>query len=149
MGERPVELHSWANSHLGVYEGVDADKYELFAPGDEVMRISASNHLVQFPYTKRSGAYRLRNLGKGESNVRGFAVNIAKEDLALQRIDPKELRSFLGSEQINIAKAKEEIESSIGQARYGSELYPFLMLILVLLLLGEQAMSSRFYSIRI
>ena len=128
--------------------GVDPDRYELFAPDDEVTRIASNSNSLNIAYTKRSGAYRLRGVGKGENSVRGFAVNIAKQDLMLDRMEIEALDKILGKSQYRVAKRKEDVESSVGQARFGSELYPFLMVVVAFVVLAEQAMSSRFYSIR-
>ena len=133
---------------LEIIAGIDPEKYELFAPGDEMMRLVASSSNLNFAYTKHSGPYRLRGVGQGVNAVRGFAVNIAKQDLLLDRIPVDSLDSILGKNQYRVAKRKEDVESSVGQARYGSELYPFLMVVVAMVVLAEQAMASRFYSIR-
>lgn len=125
--------------------GVDPDHYELFAPDDEVTRIASNGNSLNIAYTKRSGAYRLRGVGKGENSVRGFAVNIAKQDLMLDGWKSS-MDKILGKSQYRVAKRKEDVESSVGQARFGSELYPFLMVVVAFVVLAEQAMSSRFYS---
>jgi hypothetical protein len=48
-----------------------------------------------------------------------------------------------------VARKQEEVESSVGQARFGRELYPLLMLFVAGIFLAEQVMSNRFYRIQL
>jgi len=64
---------------------------------------------------------------------------------ALQRIQVSELEGMLGAENCRVARDLSEVEKSVGEARYGRELFPFLMLLVCALLFGEQWMANRFY----
>ena len=44
-----------------------------------------------------------------------------------------------------LAHNREEIDRSVSAGRVGQELFPYLILLLVLVLAGEQVLSNRFY----
>ncbi len=48
-------------------------------------------------------------------------------------------------ENCRIARELGEVEKSVGEVRYGRELFPFVMLLVCALLFGEQWMANRFY----
>ncbi|MFO0925259.1 MAG: BatA and WFA domain-containing protein, partial [Pirellulales bacterium] len=147
-GKQQLNYRVGQTAQLELDSQLGNEAYELFGPRDEISRLVASGGVLTFPYTKSSGAYRLRSLGEQKNEVLGFAVNISEGDLQLDRVSSDQLEILLGKGRYRIAKKKDEVETSIGQARFGSELYPFLVLIAALLLIAEQAMSSRFYTIR-
>lgn len=93
------------------------------------------------------GIYRMRGL-RGEPVARGFSVNTPSRDTMLQRLETDELAELLGEGTFRLARTHRELESSIGTARYGVELYPLVMLFVMALFVIEQAMSNRFYQIR-
>jgi hypothetical protein len=95
----------------------------------------------------RSGTYYLRGF-RDEAVLRAFSLNVASEDTALQRLERDQLDELLGADNYRLARDRTEVESSVGQARFGRELYPMLMLLLAGLFLAEQAMSNRFYQIK-
>jgi hypothetical protein len=80
--------------------------------------------------------------------VRGFSVNIDREELSLKKVNRLDLEAGIGKDQLLIAKNKEDVQSSIGEGRYGRDLSPFLWVILAMMVMAEQTMSSRFYANR-
>ncbi len=139
VGE-PVQLENDPNLH--------PNRYEVFAPANEVTRREAAGNGVTITNTRLPGHYRMRGLRLETPVVRGFAVNLADGATTLERIDREKLDGLFGPGNYHIARDQNEVETSVGQARYGKQLYPFLMVMALLILIAEQAMSSRFYSIR-
>lgn len=123
-------------------------RYEVFAPMDEHMSRDAEGGVLTFPFIHQPGIYRFLGLKDGKASVRGFAANLHRNDTPLDRIEPESLDAIIGKDKYAVAREKAEVTSSIGTARFGRDLYPFLMVVVVALVLAEQAMSSRFYSIR-
>jgi hypothetical protein len=123
------------------------DRYELFTPTSEVVRTEVVGGNIRYPYTRYPGHYRLRGLKNEQPVVRGFSIQIAQQDLGLERISQANLDLALGAGQFRVARDRANIESSIGQARFGQELYPFVLLVLAAMVLGEQAMSAGFYGL--
>ena len=75
-------------------------------------------------------------------------MNIDRDELSLKSVNRLELEAGIGREQLLIAKSKDEVQSSIGEGRYGRDLSPFLWVILAMMVMAEQTMSSRFYGSR-
>lgn len=122
--------------------------YELLAPNGEMIRVEADEEALQYPYTQQPGQYRLRGVRARGPLVRGFSVNIDRDELSLKSVNRLELEAGIGREQLLIAKSKDEVQSSIGEGRYGRDLSPFLWVILAMMVMAEQTMSSRFYGSR-
>lgn len=122
-------------------------KYELYMPNAKTKRVEAISGSLDVGTFEGVGIYRLRGL-RGDPITRGFSINAPAADTELIRIDPTALEELLGSENYRVASNRSEVESSVGQARFGRELYPMLMLLVAGLFLAEQAMSNLFYKIK-
>ncbi len=122
--------------------------YDLYRPGaTQWERRSASDGTLSLGEFDQPGVYYLRG-NRAEAAARGFSINVPASDTILERVLPETLDEQLGENNYRIAKDRNEVESSIGQARFGQELYPLLMLLVAGLFLAEQAMSNRFYQVR-
>jgi hypothetical protein len=77
---------------------------------------------------------------------RGFSVNVDRREVSLDPVDRADLEKAIGIDNLLIAKEKSEVQSSIGEGRFGRDLSPFLWVILAMMVMAEQTMSSRFYS---
>lgn len=122
--------------------------WELYTPLAERRAVEASAGLLPTGSHSDVGVYHLR-ANRGGAVTRGFSINIEAADTLLERIEPEALNNLLGAGNYHVARRQEEIESSVGQARFGSELYPLLMLFVAGIFLAEQVMSNRFYSIQL
>lgn len=122
--------------------------YELFAPNGQTRRVQTAEDLLLLGTLDQAGTYRLRGL-QGRTNGRAVSMNTPASDTLLERLAPEDLDSLLGAGNYRLARERDEIESSVGQARYGRELFPLLMVCVAGLFLAEQAMSNRFYKLRL
>ena len=121
-------------------------RYELFLPNSQSRGVEALDGRINLGQFEQPGVYRLR--GQRTSPVsRSVSVNAPAADTALERLTPEELNERLGADTYRLARDRDEIESSVGQARFGRELFPLLMVFVAGLFLAEQAMSNRFYKI--
>jgi hypothetical protein len=120
--------------------------YELFHPNGDIVRVEAADDLLSYPFTRQPGQYRIRGLRPRGPVVRGFSVNIDRAEISLKRVGEGTLTEALGKGSYAIAKEKSEVQSSIGEGRYGRDLSPFLLVLLVMMVMAEQTMSSRFYA---
>ncbi len=121
--------------------------YMLFAPNGERRNIQADNATLVLGSLGQAGTYRLRGLQRSQV-VRGVSVNTPVADTQLDRLTATDLDALLGQGNYRVARNQNEVESSVGQARYGRELFPLLMACVAALFLGEQAMSNRFYKLK-
>jgi hypothetical protein len=121
-------------------------KWDLYTPDAQRLPLEASDGLLAAGSHLTPGIYHLRgNMGAPVS--RGFSVNVPADDTRLVRLTDSQLDELLGPGSYRLARQREEVESSVGQARYGRELFPLLMLFVAALFFAEQAMSSRFYQV--
>lgn len=119
-------------------------RYELFTPLDEVQEVVARDGQVRFRATDVPGAYRLKG-HSGTPIVRGFCANVRSEESDLTRLAPEQLDDLLGARRYKLARDRDDITQEVGEARVGREFYPFLMLMLALVLAVEHLLANRFY----
>ena len=120
-------------------------KYVLFDPSGEQSSVESGEDILVCNYTRYPGIYRLKGLRPQGPIVRGFSVNVDRQEIELNRATQETLDGVLGKDNYRVAKEKSEIESSLGEGRYGRELTPYMMVMLVMLFMAEQTMASRFY----
>ncbi|MCA9127286.1 MAG: BatA domain-containing protein [Planctomycetales bacterium] len=124
-------------------------RYTCYSPNGRTRRIDAdaADGQLLLGQVDLAGLYYLRGQ-KNKPLVRAVSVNTLAENTDLSRLDRQQLDELLGEGNFKIAQDQSQVESSIGQARFGRELYPLLMALVAGLFLAEQAMSNRFYKIR-
>jgi len=122
-------------------------RYDLFTPSGEVVRIQTQANAIRFPYANELGTYRLKSGQVDKSGARGFSTHLDAQTINLKRMTEDDLDRVLGKEQYYFVRDRDSLQSSLGQARFGRDLSPFLLCILALLVIAEQVISYRFYSI--
>jgi hypothetical protein len=120
--------------------------YELRQPNGEEIRVESEDDLISYTFTQQPGHYRLRGVRARGLMTRGFSVNVDRSEVSLEPVDRSVLEKAIGVDNLLIAKDKDEVQSSIGEGRFGRDLSPFLWVILAMMVMAEQTMSSRFYS---
>ncbi|MCP3691776.1 MAG: hypothetical protein GY917_06255 [Planctomycetaceae bacterium] len=122
----------------------DPDRYQLFIPQEDPLERNAQDGRIVVRDTEHVGAYRLKG-NRGGPVLRGFAVNYGVEQSNLQRLESGALDQLLGVDRYQLARNREEIKFGIRNRRVGQEFYPFLVLMLVLVLALEHTLANRFY----
>ncbi len=122
-------------------------RYDLFSPSGEVVRVQAQGNSLNYAYAQQIGTYRLRSVQADRPALRGFSVQLDPRTVDLEHVEPTVLDRVLGKDQYFLVSDRDRLQSSIGQARHGKDLAPFLFVVLFGVLIAEQAMSYRFYSI--
>ncbi len=122
-------------------------QYELFTPAARSRRIDAENGALLLGELDQPGVFRLRGKRTGPIS-RSASVNLQSADTNLRRLETTQLDELLGAGNYRLARDRDELQSSVGQARFGQELYSMLMLLVAGLFLAEQAMSNRFYKLK-
>ncbi len=120
--------------------------YKLFSPPNEETRVEAAAESLVYNFTRFPGQYRLKGVRIQGPVNRGFSVNIDRNEVSLERIRPEVLDKAIGKGLYRIAKERNDVQSSLGEGRYGRDLSPFLMMLVVMLIMAEQTMASRFYA---
>lgn len=121
--------------------------YLLSAPdGTRRVKTGEQDDSVMIADTNRPGQYRLE--AGGQQGVRyGFSVNLPAESTQVGRVDVAALRESLGDVNLPIADSVDSLRQSrkVSAARTRWEAYPWLILLLVLVVIGETLLSSLFY----
>ena len=120
--------------------------YKMISPQNEETRVESSEESLVYTFTKVPGQYRMRGIRPQGPVVRGFSVNIDRNEVSLERVLPSVLDKAIGKDLYRIAKDRDEVQSSLGEGRYGRDLSPFLLMVFVMMIMAEQTMSSRFYA---
>jgi hypothetical protein len=131
--------------HLGTTESFPG--YVLTTPGGDQIRtpVDEAHHSIVVTSTEMPGNYRLRAGGGEQGADWGFSVNLPPSVSQLERVTPDELKAVFASAPFRLARERAEIDRSVSAGRAGQELFPYLMLLLILVLACEQAMGNRFY----
>jgi hypothetical protein len=119
-------------------------RYQAFSPDAEVQDVAARDDAVTIRFNDVPGVYRLRGNMEGPV-VRGFSSNLPASATDLTRVPPGELDSLLGKDRYQLARDREEIHRVVGQQRVGQEMYPYVIVLLIVALALEQLLANRFY----
>ncbi|MGD9723268.1 MAG: BatA domain-containing protein [Pirellulales bacterium] len=121
--------------------------YSLTTPrGDQIRTpVDEQQDAVVVTSTEAPGNYRIQ-AGGGEQGVDlGFSANLPPQTSELARATGDELKAIFGATPFRLAANRAEIDRSVSAGRVGQELYPYLIVIVVLVLAFEQVLSNRFY----
>ncbi|MBI3469498.1 MAG: BatA domain-containing protein [Planctomycetes bacterium] len=91
------------------------------------------------------GNYRVTAGQGAESFEKGFSLNPDPMESRLNQLSASELSAVLGPGNFAVARSAEELREVMGDVRIGRELFPWLMLLLVLLFALEHLLANRFY----
>jgi hypothetical protein len=131
--------------HLGSAERYPF--YSLTTPrGDQIRTpVDERQNVVVVTSTETPGDYRLQAGGGERGADLGFSVNLPANVSQLDRASQEDLKAVFGGIEFRLAHNRDEIDRSVSAGRVGRELFPYLMLLLALVLGCEQVLSNRFY----
>lgn len=109
-----------------------------------ITSIPGSSRLT-VPETRQIGNYQIRGRHDEKILSLGFSTNLARTATDLTRVTPEQLDEVFGEFPYLLADDQTEIERAQSEGRVGFELFPILMTILVIFLIGESVVSNRFY----
>lgn len=121
--------------------------YLLTTPRGDQLRTppSEGGESLVVTSTEEPGNYAIQS-GGGDEQVRlGFSVNLPSSVSELAGASDDDLQAAFGSTPYRLAHNRDEIDRSISAGRVGQELFPYVIVFLVLILAGEQVLSNRFY----
>ena len=98
---------------------------------------------VRVRFTELPGTYRV--IAKDAAERNGFSVNLSAEKSELARSSQRRLDEILGKDQYRFAQRRAQIVRDQGEARVGRQFYPYLVVLLGLVLGLEQTLANRFY----
>ncbi|MFO0949424.1 MAG: BatA domain-containing protein [Planctomycetota bacterium] len=139
LAGQPVVLELDADESFGVYSVTDP------AGNLERLSVAANESVLRIPSARLLGNYRVDASENGRQFTRGFSVNEPGDESELAPVDNATLEKLLGKERMVVARDPSEFEGVMGEARVGRELFPFLMVLVVTLLVAETYFANRFY----
>ena len=145
-GESRLNYEVGETAILRVGQQDEAARVGVFTPHDEWWRdMSAQGGLLSLRSTDTPGTYRIRRTKTGQPQ-RGLSVNLAPAATQLARVNQGRLDELIGEERYHIARDKNQINRSVGEARRGREFFPWIMLLLAVMLSLESVLSNLFYA---
>ncbi len=92
------------------------------------------------------GHFRFLDAAVGSTFQRGFSVNPPPRENVLTPISTVQLDDILGKDRYSQARAFDQLDKKgLGGQRIGLEIFPFLMLLMWLIFMGEHLVANRFY----
>jgi hypothetical protein len=121
--------------------------YALSTPRGDTIRTPLDEKQQSIVVTSSDvpGNYRLQAGGEGPGPAAGFSVNLPADVTRLERVGRDELKATFGDVEFRLARGRDEIDRSVAAGRVGHELFPYLMVLVVIVLACEQVLSNRFY----
>jgi hypothetical protein len=123
------------------------DTFLVNAPGDVQFRVNTNqaDHSLAIASVEQPGQYRVSAGGAEGAIDLGFSVNLPASDTDLTRADPEVLKSLFGDTAFRVARSREQINRELSLGRVGRELFPYLALLVAVILGVEQVIANRFY----
>ena len=123
------------------------DSYQVFSPIEDkpTTNLNSVDNQIRFRFNDSPGHYRFRGVFDDQVLLRGFSSNLPLAATDLTRIGGEDLDEILGPERYQLATDENEITRQQGTTRRGQELYPFIVVMMLLILGLEFLMSNRFY----
>ena len=123
------------------------DSYQVFSPIEDKppTNLNSVDNQIRFRFNDSPGQYRFRGVFDDQVLLRGFSSNLPLAATDLTRIGVEDLDEILGPGRYQLATDKSEITRQQGTTRRGQELYPFIVVMMLLILGLEYLMSNRFY----
>lgn len=121
--------------------------YLLSTPRGDSLRqtIDDKQHAIIVPNAERVGSYRIKAGGETRGLDRGFSVNLPVAASNLDRFDEAKLKDVFGETEFRLAHSREEIDRDVSAGRVGQELFPYLIVLIAIVLGCEQLLANRFY----
>jgi hypothetical protein len=149
VGSGQEQLNYLAGSTVAIHLGpaTSASVYSLTTPSGDQLRtnVDEKRDAIVVTSTDLPGNYLLRAGGSEDPNERGFSVNLPASTGELARATPAELKEVFGETPFKLARDRSQIDRSVSAGRAGHELFPYLMVLVIIALAAEQVISNRFY----
>ncbi len=141
----PVSLPIDPNARFSSYvvKGPGAATSERLSP-------SANSTSLEIDPPQALGQWNVIVSGRGESpSSLGFSVNAAEAEMELATLAKVDLDTlFQGKDRYQLADSPETLKHSTSLRRYGRELFPWMILLVLLLLTAENILANRFHRAR-
>ena len=121
----------------------EPNRYILFTPDNSWHDLHAVADELRIGLTDDPGTYRL--VSADGTSRGGFSVNLSADSTDLRRTEPEHLDELFGHDGYTLVRTRSEIVRKQGEARAGKEFFPYVGLLLAIVLGVEQLLANRFY----
>lgn len=115
--------------------------FQMFPPSGPPVPLRTSGPIAAIGNVEMPGTYWLRGAG----TATGFSVNLLPNQTDLTRIDPTKLDQWLGTEQYDLVRNRDELRQAEGRGAPTRPLYGWILLLMAGAFVLEQILSNRFY----
>ena len=121
--------------------------FSLLPPvGDPIRQaVDERENVILVTGTDEVGHYRLTRRRRGRGNTPGLQRQPARRRQPAPGADADEIKAVFGDTPYRVARSREEIVRDVNFGRVGRELYPTLIVLLVIVLAAEQLLANWFY----
>lgn len=141
------------NYPAGNFVTVDLDPNQpltLFTvtdPTGNVDRVTVEprSQVLSLPAMSKPGHYHVDAKEGDRAFSTGFSVNERTEESELTPVSADQLRELIGEDRLVIAPNAEALERVVDEARVGRELFPWIMIVVLIIVCGEGYLANRFY----
>jgi hypothetical protein len=95
--------------------------------------------------TDQVGHYRVLDADPDSDFAVGFSVNAPAEESDLTRLKSEDLTEMFGENRYRISRSLEELERIVTEGRLGQELFPQVLVLVLVFFCAEHLVSNRFY----
>jgi hypothetical protein len=95
--------------------------------------------------TRLAGQYRVLDANPNSDFSVGFSVNAPAEESDLTPLTATDLDEMFGENRYRISRSLEELERIVTEGRLGQELFPQVLLLVIVFFCAEHLVSNRFY----
>lgn len=140
------QFHSGQSPVVRVPPASEERAFLLKAPDLKQSRhlLPANETRLVFKEVQTPGQYQVTQEGSREI-VSAFSINVPAEESDLTRMTLSDLNDRLGEDRYKIAESLEKLKDDINAADLGQEIYPLLLVLVVVLFCGEHLVANRFY----
>ncbi len=144
---RPLNYRAGRVVSLPLPRRNDLATYVLEPPtGDPLPQsLSPGQEEIVITGTAEPGNYRVQSGGEQARLNRGFSINADGNVGRLARANFDTIAAGLGPERVELATDRRNLSTTIDLGRVGRELYPWLIVLVALVLGCEQWLADRFY----
>ena len=123
-------------------------KYLLRKPGGQQLpgTIAAGAASFAIRETDQLGHYSVASADPVSKFASGFSVNAAATESDFRRLSEDDLTQLFGEKRISLARDIATLQRHVNTGRLGEEVYPLLLLLVLIVFCGEHFVANWFYA---
>ena len=149
LAQRSGESYTYeANTSLSVqlFPPRPVTEFSVVAPdGSQRPGQSKAGQVLSVNVSEALGHYAVRGRGDAQDWRAGFSLNLDAAERDLVRMTTEDLDAVLGADRYQLAGDLEELQRRVGDMRIGREVFPMVLLLLLIVFCCEHLVANRFY----